>query len=92
MVKRTVNSKFFQEWSSKMAYILGVIVADGSVIKRKNRKDSYVMNITSKDRSYLEKIRKAMSARCKLGLKRSGYTSEKNTSIFKFPTKKSVKI
>ena len=70
-----------------MAYILGFIVADGSVWKRKNRKDSYVMNITSKDREHLEEIQKAMSSQYKLGLKSSGSTDEKKYSYIQISNK-----
>jgi len=74
-----------------MAYILGFIVADGSVWKRKNRKDSYVMNITSKDREHLEEIQKAMSSQYKLGLKSSGSTDEKKYSYIQISNKEICK-
>ena len=45
-----------------MAYVLGYIVADGCIIKRKNRKESYVLNITSKDRQHLYKIKKVLES------------------------------
>ena len=60
--KIKINKDFFKEWSSDMAYVLGFIVADGCVIKRKNRIDSYVLNITSKDKSILLKIKKALNS------------------------------
>ena len=61
-----------------MSYILGFIVADGCILKRKNRKNSYIFNITNKEKQHLEKIKKAMSAAAPLGLKRSGYTKKKD--------------
>jgi|AntAceMinimDraft_9_1070365.scaffolds.fasta_scaffold24922_2 intein-encoded DNA endonuclease-like protein len=91
MLKQKVNAKFFQQWSSNMAYILGFIVADGSVHKRKNRKDSYVMNITSKDRKHLEEIQKVMSSQYKLGLKNNSSTSEKKYSCIQISNKEICK-
>ncbi|MBZ9572899.1 hypothetical protein KJA17_01785 [Patescibacteria group bacterium] len=70
-----------------MAYVLGFIVADGSVWKRKDRKDSYIMNITSKDRRHLEKIKEAISSQYKLGLKSSGYTGRKEYSFIQVSNK-----
>lgn len=61
-----------------MSYILGFIVADGSISKRRGRKDSYLMNITNKEREHLENISNAMSSRYKIGSKRSGYTGKKD--------------
>lgn len=91
MLKQKVNTKFFQQWSPNMAYILGFIVADGSVCKRKNRKDSYLMNITSKDREHLEKIQKLMSSQYKLGLKSNGSTGEKKYSYIQISNKEICK-
>jgi len=45
-----------------MSYVLGFIVADGCVCKRKDRKNSYTLNITSKDREHLLKIKKALNS------------------------------
>ncbi len=52
-----------------MAYVLGFIVADGCIIKRKGRIDSYVFNITSKDKSILLKIREALDSDHPIGIK-----------------------
>ena len=77
MKKLLINENFFSSWNSDMSYILGFIVADGSVWKRKNRKNSYVMNITNKEGEHLEKIQKAMSSKYKLGTKNGGYDNER---------------
>jgi len=45
-----------------MSYILGFIVADGCIYKRKDRKNSYILNITSKDRKHLLKIKKELNS------------------------------
>jgi len=78
MAKLSINENFFKNWTSEMSYILGFIVADGCILKRKNRKNSYIFNITNKEKHHLEKIKKAMSAAAPLGLKRSGYTKKKD--------------
>jgi len=44
------NEKFFEEWSFEMAYMLGLIYADGCV----NR---YNLNVASKDKDFLDQIR-----------------------------------
>lgn len=44
-----------------MSYVLGFIVADGCICKRKDRKNSYTLNITSKDRKHLLKIKRELS-------------------------------
>lgn len=57
-----------------MSYILGYIVADGCICKRKGRKNSYVLNITSKDKESLLKMGKHISPDCSLSIK---YNSQK---------------
>jgi intein-encoded DNA endonuclease-like protein len=61
MVKLSVDKNFFKNWNPEMSYVLGFIVADGCVYKRKDRKNSYVLNITSKDREHLLKIKKVLN-------------------------------
>lgn len=91
MAKLPIDENFFKNWTSEMSYILGFVVADGSVWKRKDRKDSYVMNITNKEKEHLEKIKKAMSARYKLALKRSGYTGKKDCYYIQISNKEICK-
>jgi len=70
-----------------MAYILGFVTADGCVTKRKNRKDSYVFNITTKDKEHLANIRKVIGSQHKIGLKRGGGLKEKNISTIQISNK-----
>ena len=63
-LKKHVNQNFFKEWTSEMSYILGYITADGCVYKRKDRKNGYILNITSKDKKSLLKIGKRLSPDC----------------------------
>lgn len=57
-----------------MSYILGYIAADGCIHKRKNRKNSYILNITSKDKDNLLKMGKNLSPDCSISIK---YNSQK---------------
>ncbi|MFA4998585.1 MAG: LAGLIDADG family homing endonuclease [Candidatus Paceibacterota bacterium] len=57
-----------------MSYILGYIVSDGCIHKRKDRKCSYVLNITSKDREHLLKIRDVLETNYPISRK---YNSQK---------------
>lgn len=67
--KIKINQDFFKTWSSDMAYVLGFVVADGCIIKRKDRMNSYVFNITSKDKSILLKIREVLDSDHPIGIK-----------------------
>ena len=52
-----------------MAYVLGFAVADGCIIKRNNGLDSYVFNLTSKDKELLQGIKEALGSDYKIGTK-----------------------
>lgn len=51
----TLNEKFFSDWSSEMAYVLGYIYADGYV-----HRDVAKLRIASSDLDILKKIRNAL--------------------------------
>jgi len=86
-----INSGFFKHWSSDMTYVLGFIVADGSVCKRKNRRDSYYMNITNKERKHLERINEVMSSQYALGRKGRGGSCKKEYSYIQVSNKEICK-
>jgi len=67
--KIKINQDFFKTWSPEMAYVLGFVVADGCIIKRKNGLDSYVFNLTSKDKELLQDIKEALNFDYKIGIK-----------------------
>lgn len=56
-----VNENFFQDWSPEMAYILGVIAADGCVSHDTVRK-RYRLGITSKDLDWLQEIKRTIES------------------------------
>ena len=48
-----INEKFFDSWTNKMAYVLGIILTDGNIAK-----NSGLISISMKEGDHLEKIRK----------------------------------
>jgi len=73
-MKKQVNQNFFKIWSPQMSYILGYIVCGRCIDKKKNRKNSYTLNITSKDKDNLLKMGKNLSPNCSISTK---YNSQK---------------
>ena len=66
------NEKFFKEWSSEMAYVLGLIYTDGNLHVRKD-KSGYEIGILSfaqKDRELVEKFLKLMDCDAKIMYKK----------------------
>lgn len=55
-----------------MSYVLGYVVADGCVFKDKSRENSFIFNITSKDKTHLEKIKKIFKSQHKISIKPNG--------------------
>lgn len=64
-----INPFYFDTWSPNMAYIIGIIAADGNLFKVKN-KESYRITITQYDKHLLEWIAKEI-----------GYTGKIKESI-----------
>lgn len=61
----SVNTKFFEEWSHDMAYVLGFIYADGHVVYRESTEDKkgkyeLIFNLIDTDYKHLEKIKKTL--------------------------------
>ncbi len=57
----TINESFFQNWSPEIAYILGVIAADGCVCHDMTLK-RYRLGITSKDFNWLQEIKRTIES------------------------------
>lgn len=55
-----VNENFFKAWSHEMAYVLGFIYADGSLIDAHNSSRTQYIGMSSKDSSLLHKINQAL--------------------------------
>lgn len=56
--KYQINQSFFDKWSTKMAYVLGFIAADGNICKSGN---SHMVQIGCDDLDIIEKIKKTLS-------------------------------
>jgi len=52
-----INEKFFDNWSDRMAYVLGLILTDGNIGTDDNR-----ISITMKDAEHLEKVKKKLKS------------------------------
>ncbi|MCP6726837.1 MAG: hypothetical protein KJI69_02235 [Patescibacteria group bacterium] len=73
-----VNEAYFQKWSSRMAYILGFILADGCIIKGtyNGYSDSLKFGVQKSDIDILEKIKKELDSEHKISLhKNAAYLS-----------------
>lgn len=76
-----VNAAFFEEWSPKMAYVLGFIMADGCL-----RREGHWVSITQKERQILDDMAEAIGFSGRLyrerrGLYRLEFRSERAWSI-----------
>ena len=66
-----VDAEFFKQWSPNMAYILGVVCADGCLVEHGN--GYHCLNITSKDLSWLQEMKHVLQAAQKISRKERGY-------------------
>jgi intein-encoded DNA endonuclease-like protein len=55
--KYTLNEHYFKSWSNNMAYILGFLIADGTVAR-----DAQNVSIAQKEKYILENIRKELES------------------------------
>jgi intein/homing endonuclease len=72
--KHSLNEKFFDRWSPKMAYVLGFWFADGNMRHEK----SYRVRFASKDHHLLLQIRKCMSSEHQIYKRKDGSGYELN--------------
>lgn len=56
-----INVDFFKKWSSEMAYVLGFLYADGTIIDAISSRTQYII-FTSRDKEILKKIRTVMNS------------------------------
>ena len=83
MRRRTgVRAEFFQSWAPDMAYVLGVVCADGCLVEHGN--GYHCLNITSKDVSWLEQLQQTLQAEQKIGRKRRAYQLQiRNQTLYR---------
>jgi len=67
-ISKTKNEDFFKCWSSEMAYVLGFIAADGSIIK--NKRGAHFLEVETIDKGLLESIRKLIGSNHKIGIRK----------------------
>ena len=60
-----LNKKFFKTWSPSMAYVLGYIFADGTLINSKPSRTCY-LRLTSVDKELLEKVNSVLERDTKI--------------------------
>jgi len=60
--RKIFNKDFFKNWSHKMAYVLGLIYADGSIEDVRKSSRTCYLTISSNDKSLLEQVKKALSS------------------------------
>ena len=72
---KVINENFFRKWNSEMSYVLGYVVADGNISTRKKAKyNPFILNLTSSEKKHLQRIRKALNSKHKIGTKPGGST------------------
>jgi len=77
-----VDATFFKSWSPNMAYVLGVVCADGCLVEHGN--GYHCLNITSKDRPWLEQIKDVLKAEQRIGAKRQAYQLQiRNQTLYR---------
>jgi intein-encoded DNA endonuclease-like protein len=59
-IYKKVNKKFFEKWSSEMAYVLGFIFADGNIICTK--RNTWFLSIQITDKKILEQIKNTLNS------------------------------
>jgi len=71
-----VNKKFFEKWTTQMAYVLGFFAADGYITVNQRGGQFWCIQIT--DKKLLESIKKAIKSEHKISLRVSKKKNEKN--------------
>lgn len=61
--KYKVNQNFFKRWSPTMAYILGFIAADGSLVRHGN---AHVLHLANNDKNIIKQIKIALQSEGKI--------------------------
>ncbi|NMB92481.1 MAG: hypothetical protein GYA31_02570, partial [Parcubacteria group bacterium] len=64
-IYKTKDEKFFKKWTPEMAYVLGFIVADGSLIR--NKRGACFIEIQSIDKEIIYKIKEVLHTNLKVG-------------------------
>ena len=60
--RKSVQKLFFKQWSPSMAYILGLLFADGALLDARKSSRACYIQLTSKDKPLLETVRELMGS------------------------------
>ena len=81
MTQRAVDRGFFHAWSKEMAYVFGVIAADGCLVQHAN--GLHGLDITSKDYEWRDQIKTTLKSTHTIGNKPRGYRLQiRNQAIY----------
>ena len=69
--RKGVNEYFFKTWSPQMAYVLGLIYADGAVEDVRQSSRTCYLQLSSVDKELLENVRTALSSKHAISMRRS---------------------
>jgi intein/homing endonuclease len=70
--RKRINEKFFDTWSPNMAYVLGLVYADGALIDAKKSSRTQYFIISSSDKDFLYKIRSVLNSNHKIQIRVAG--------------------
>lgn len=79
--RKTINTNFFKIWTPSMSYVLGLIVADGTLIDARKSSRTCYFAISNNDKVLLEKVREFMASNHNI------YTRQERMVHFKFKKK-----
>lgn len=87
--KGGLNVGFFKTWSAEMAYTLGYFCADGCMYK--NSGGSKYISFSSTDKEILEKVKRMLNSKHKLGLRKRYNKNWKNLFSLQIGSKEMYK-
>jgi hypothetical protein len=67
-IKKNVNKKFFKKWSHNMAYVLGLLCADGSI--RHSNRNAWYIDLQLTDEVLVNGVRKVMKSEHKITVRK----------------------
>ncbi|OGM05079.1 hypothetical protein A2715_03720 [Candidatus Woesebacteria bacterium RIFCSPHIGHO2_01_FULL_39_32] len=81
-----INEKFFKNWSPNMAYLLGLIYADGTIKDVRISSRTCYIAVSSNDLDLLEQVRKVLSSTHKIYTRKSRMVKFSDHKIYKCST------